>query len=285
MNSLCNTILIIEDDILNSQGFSAILNKAGYLTILAHTVSDAIQKIDKFGNEIDLITLDLLLPFGKITDDFNFDEIPNESLAGIFIFKYTREKYPKIPIIIRSATLDDSNLVFFENQKNIKILKKGGGTKQIVHLLDNIINKKSTIKSNVFIVHGHDNEVLFELKNYIQNVLKLGEPIVLHEKPNYGRSYFEKFENYAEEIDYVFVLLTPDDQVINNSQPTFRARQNVIFELGYFMGLLREHKGKVILLYKGYLEIPSNIHGLAYIDISNGILNAGELIRREIQIV
>ena len=51
------------------------------------------------------------------------------------------------------------------------------------------------------------------------------------------------------------------------------------------MGLLREYKGKVILLYRGCLEIPSNIHGLAYIDISNGILNAGELIRREIQIV
>jgi len=285
MNTLCNTILIIEDDILNAQGFASLLNKAGYLTITAHNVSEAIQRIDKCGDEIVLVTLDVLLPFGDKTIDFNFEEVPSDYLSGIYIFKYLRGKYPKLPIIVRSSTLDDSNLIFFEKQDNISICNKGGGSRQIIKIIDKFLNNKPVIKSNIFIVHGHDKTLLLELKNFIQNSLKLGEPIILHEQPNYGRSIYEKFEEYSENIDYVFVLLTPDDKVINKKEILYRARQNVIFELGYFMGLLKDHKGRVILLYKGELELPSDIHGLIYIDISKGINSIGEIIRKEIKII
>jgi predicted nucleotide-binding protein len=52
--------------------------------------------------------------------------------------------------------------------------------------------------------------------------------------------------------------------------------------MGYFFSKLQRRKGKVILLYKGQLEPPSDISGIIYIDISNGIEAAGEQIRKEL---
>lgn len=137
----------------------------------------------------------------------------------------------------------------------------------------------------IFIVHGHDNIIKLELKNYLQNTLGLPEPIILHEKPNQGRTIIEKLEDYASEISLAFILLTPDDvfaQQEDSDNKLYRARQNVILELGYFLGLLGRKTGRVILLYKGVLDIPSDISGLIYINISNGIQSAGEEIRKEI---
>jgi predicted nucleotide-binding protein len=56
-----------------------------------------------------------------------------------------------------------------------------------------------------FIVHGHDEASLLQLKNYLQNKMGWPEPIVLHEQPNCGRTIIEKFEHYPEQIDCVFV--------------------------------------------------------------------------------
>ena len=56
----------------------------------------------------------------------------------------------------------------------------------------------------------------------------------------------------------------------------------MIFELGYFHGLMRRQSGRIILLYKGGLEIPSDLSGITYIDITHGIEAAGEEIRRNL---
>ena len=141
-------------------------------------------------------------------------------------------------------------------------------------------------KIRSFIVHGHDELSLLALKNYLQNTLKLNEPVVLHETPNQGKTIIEKLEREAELIDLVFVLLTPDDKTVNADSTTsekYRARQNVILELGFFLGKLGRESGKVLLLHKGPLEIPTDILGIVHIDITNGIPSAGEAIRRELR--
>jgi predicted nucleotide-binding protein len=137
-----------------------------------------------------------------------------------------------------------------------------------------------------FIVHGHDHRSLYELIDYLQNTLKLDKPAVLQNMPGGGRTVIEKFESEAEAIELVFVLLTPDDEVADTSDTEtkkYRARQNVIFEMGYFLGKLGRTTGKILLLHKGRLDIPSDIAGIEYIDITNGIESAGEKIRRELQ--
>lgn len=144
--------------------------------------------------------------------------------------------------------------------------------------------KTPEIKS--FIVHGHDKTSLLELKNYIQNTLKLGEPIILREMPGSGKTIIEKFEKHAGEVDLIFVLLTPDDKVVapNDTDVVERhARPNVIFEMGFFLGKLGRASGKILLLHKGPIELPSDISGIEYIDISGGVESAGEKIRLELQ--
>ena len=140
---------------------------------------------------------------------------------------------------------------------------------------------KEKIRMKTFIVHGHDEIAKLSLKNYIQNTLKMEEPVVLSEKASGGLTIIEKFEKYAEEVNLVFVLLTPDDRYTDDSK--YRARQNVIFEMGYFLGKLGRKKGRVILLYKGNLELPNDISGIVYINIDEGIESSGEQIRREIE--
>jgi predicted nucleotide-binding protein len=137
-----------------------------------------------------------------------------------------------------------------------------------------------------FIVHGHDHASLFELKDYLQNTLQLGEPVILRKTPSLGKTLIEKFERESETVKLVFVLLTPDDEMArptDSEKKKRRARQNVIFELGFFLGKLGRESGRVLLLHKGPIEMPSDILGVEYIDIANGIESAGETIRRELK--
>ena len=165
---------------------------------------------------------------------------------------------------------------------------------QIEHLLNNLgayvanVSHHGTQKRVIrpFIVHGHDHQSLFELKDYLQNTLGLSEPVILRQMPGLGKTLIEKFEMAAEAAEVVFVLLTPDDEGANprdSDTQKRRARQNVILELGFFLGKLGRKSGRIVLLHKGPIEIPSDIDGIEYIDITNGIEDAGERIRRELR--
>lgn len=120
----------------------------------------------------------------------------------------------------------------------------------------------------VFVVHGHDNEVKETVARFIE---KLGLiPVVLHEKPNAGKTIIEKFEVFSD-VGFAVVLLTPDDIGAAASDPKTlkpRARQNVILELGYFMGKLTRFR--VCALYKPGVEIPSDYQGVLYVEYDGG---------------
>jgi predicted nucleotide-binding protein len=135
-----------------------------------------------------------------------------------------------------------------------------------------------------FIVHGHDEITLGQLKDYIQNTLGWPNPVVLREQASNGKTIIEKFEEFVGSIDCVFVLMTPDDpgMNLNTDAEKRRARQNVVFELGFFYAQFGRRNGRVIVLCKGKIELPSDIQGIVWIDISNGVKAAGEEIRKEV---
>jgi Predicted nucleotide-binding protein containing TIR-like domain len=118
--------------------------------------------------------------------------------------------------------------------------------------------------NKVFIVHGHDEAALHGLARFLE---KLGlKAIVLAEQPNKGRTVIEKFEGSAGEVGFAVVLMTPDDVGGAAGQDqSMRARQNVLFELGYFSGKLG--RGRVCLLRKGAVEVPSGLFGVIYTDM------------------
>ena len=119
--------------------------------------------------------------------------------------------------------------------------------------------------NKVFIVHGHDEGALQALARFLE---KLGlEAIILKEQPNQGRTIIEKFVDCAKEVGFAVVLLTPDDlgSAITAGGQAHRGRQNVIFELGYFAGALG--RGRVCLIRRGEVEIPSDLFGVIYTDM------------------
>lgn len=123
------------------------------------------------------------------------------------------------------------------------------------------------LSENIFIVHGHDERVKLEVANTIN---KLGlKPIILSEQPNHGQTIIEKFESYSN-VGFSIVLLTADDlgRVKSVSEDCYRTRQNVILEMGYFLGKLG--RAKVFPLYEPGVELPSDLHGILYVPLDVG---------------
>ncbi len=119
----------------------------------------------------------------------------------------------------------------------------------------------------VFIVHGHDAAPKAEVARFIE---KLGfEAIILHERPNKGRTLITKFREEADGAGFAVVLMTPDDlgkaEAVTDLKP--RARQNVVFELGFFIGKLGPER--VAALMKGNIEKPSDFDGVVYISLDS----------------
>jgi predicted nucleotide-binding protein len=114
--------------------------------------------------------------------------------------------------------------------------------------------------SKVFVVHGHDEGAREAVARFLD---RLGiRPIILHEQANQGRTVIEKVEAHGD-VGFAVVLLTPDDEgSVKGGTPAPRARQNVVLELGYFVGRLgRQH---VCALKRGEVEIPSDFGGVVY---------------------
>jgi predicted nucleotide-binding protein len=120
----------------------------------------------------------------------------------------------------------------------------------------------------VFVVHGHDHANLQEVARFLER-LSL-EPIILNEQPNEGQTIIEKFERHSD-VGFAVVLLTPDD--VGNSkgkadQLLSRARQNVVFELGFFYAKLQ--RKRVCAMLGKDVEKPSDIDGIVYTVMDSG---------------
>ena len=131
--------------------------------------------------------------------------------------------------------------------------------------------ESTSAKHNVFVVHGRDEGAKDTVTRFIEN-LSLNA-IVLKEQPDQGQTIIEKFEYYADEADFAVVLCTPDDSgglVDGGATNEQRARQNVIFELGHFVG--KYGRKNVALVVKGDVDFPSDYYGVLYtrLDDSGG---------------
>ena len=140
---------------------------------------------------------------------------------------------------------------------------------------------KPVPNSKIFIVHGHDHLAKLELESFLRDIGL--EPVILHKMDGGGLTIIEKFERFAEECDFAFVILSPDDPLaeFNRHNAESRARPNVVMELGYFIG--RIGRGRVAILRKEKVEIHSDILGVEYISIDYGIEAAGEKIRKRLR--
>jgi len=124
---------------------------------------------------------------------------------------------------------------------------------------------KTQSSNKVFLIHGHDAGTKETVARFLTQIGL--HAVILHEQANQGRTIIEKFENHAD-VGYAIALFTPDDVGSSVKEPENtrqRARQNVIFEFGYFIGKLG--RDRVAGLIESDIEVPSDYSGVLYIPI------------------
>jgi len=196
----------------------------------------------------------------EMTVDLDDRTISLDSAAGITsedVKKVLHSSFPRISDIAHRKAEDrlEPNLQVHKSREKTRALPK----------------KATSLPKagrKIFLVHGHDKQALHETARFLENIVGRKNVIVLGEQPNKGKTIIEKFERYAN-VGFAVVLLTPDDRggaaktAHKNQKP--RARQNVIFELGYFIGRLR--RDKVCALHRKEVEIPSDYKGILYVEL------------------
>ncbi|TGA68183.1 nucleotide-binding protein [Aliivibrio fischeri] len=144
------------------------------------------------------------------------------------------------------------------------VKQKRSEVKAMRTVITEVEQQKNTSESlkKVFIVHGHDDLAKTQMARFIENADL--EPIILHEKVSSGMTIIEKIESYSD-VGFAVILYTPCDFGGSNqtdATPQARARQNVVFEHGYFLGRLG--RSKVSAFVKSDIETPNDISGVVY---------------------
>lgn len=145
----------------------------------------------------------------------------------------------------------------------------------------------SSLTNKVFIVHGHDAAAKGELEALLK---EMGlEPVVLHRQADSGKTIIEKFEHHAD-VGFAFILLTPDEIAYlakeddlrdDQREKEYRARPNVIFEFGYFVGRLGRER--TCCIYRGETVVPSDLDGLLYKKYSQSVEEVAYGIQKELK--
>ena len=157
------------------------------------------------------------------------------------------------------------------------------GAKEIVSELQKRPEETSTEVAptkSVFLIHGHDEKTLEEVEVFLKSLEV--EPVILKRIGGPDQSLWQKFKRWSKDIKYAVAILSPDDlgaskheydseyegQRVGARSLQYRARQNVILELGYFYGYL--DWDKVFVLFKAAsnpypkFEMPSDLAGIVY---------------------
>jgi predicted nucleotide-binding protein len=271
-------VLLVENEPNVARNVTRSLALDGYRVLHARSVREAIEQAKVNRDSLRFIALDLGLPDYK---PYSREETDDGNLAGIFLIREFAQLVPKARIYVKTQVRPSAEahaaIKFFESV--VEFSWQGYDTDAIKKIANGIYSPNG-ISPVVFVVHGRDAHALAGLTNFLDERLELGRPIILRDVKGDNRTIIEKFEECAREADLVFVLMTPDDTV----GTLRRARQNVIFELGYFMGAFGRRSDKLIILKSGDVEVPSDINGMWSIDVSNGFTSDTERkIRNQLQ--
>lgn len=238
------------------------------------------ERIEK-GLELKQRRVETRETFETLTNDYSkWDSFNSELLKRIFTTDEMEKEYAQWGVGFISMR---------EHSLGEKIADVYKDIDKKIHRLDSIIERLELIPlgsavqgiapalqsspaqprtKRVFVVHGHDEIAKTNLEVFLHEVGL--EPVVLHRQADEGMTIIEKFEKHSD-VSYAFILLTPDEVAYLASEVSrpdiertkeFRARQNVIFEFGYFVGKLG--RSRVCCLYTGNVSLPSDVSGMIY---------------------
>ena len=239
--------------------------------------SDSLEKRIAIGNEIFERNIQTTRQLEQARQEYyDWDDFNSELLKQSFDnpnseYKSDYDSVNNIGLFVSPSSPAEELGEFKDDVQNkVNNLKRLLAKLALIKTADGLtpVEKKTKDNDNnkVFIVHGHNNEVKLDLARTLE---KLGLiPIILHEQANEGRTIIEKFEEHSD-VGFAVVLLTDDDlgKAKKDEQLNSRARQNVIMELGYFIGKLT--RKRVCPLYSKGVELPSDLSGVLYVELDS----------------
>ncbi len=163
------------------------------------------------------------------------------------------DENPTIPALIKML----NRLADIKDDKAERVAKSAGVLKHLP-----MKSKK------IFLVHGHGEALLLELRDLLEKRFKL-ECIILKSEGNLGDSVIEKFERFGGECGYAIAILSPDDMIKQEGKHFFQARPNVLFEMGWFYGRYGR-KNLCILKQKG-TAMPSDLGGIICLEFDKKV--------------
>ncbi len=184
---------------------------------------------------------------------------PAAYTAGTDFAPYKRDGVRKVASLLKAA------------QRELELVEESKQTElaSVVEAVIEVSDKGADSAGRIFIVHGHDDAKKFELARFLRE-LTGHEPVILHEQPSKGAVLIEKLEASAARTGFAVVLLTADDAGKSNKESDYkpRGRQNVVFELGFFMAALG--RANVAVLMEEGVEEPGDVNGLVYTPLDAG---------------
>lgn len=259
------TVLFADNDPDLLETSREFLDKAGYRVITATNPMDAKQKLEIGG--IDIAILDI-----RLTNDND-----EKDQSGLTLAKKAAYSTPKIILTsfpsysyVREALKPQ----FDGSPVAVDFLAREEGLSALQSTVDDILKSTSEQKEGirpkrkVFVAHGHDKGIKDATTKFLEEVGLV--PIILSEQVDGGDTIIEKFERYSRESNFAVALFTDDDigyPKKNPAGPRSRARQNVVFELGYLLAKLGRRRVRV--LYQSGVEIPTNVMGFIYIELDD----------------
>jgi predicted nucleotide-binding protein len=144
---------------------------------------------------------------------------------------------------------------------------------------------KSKPSRKVFVVYGHDAPA----KTQLEAMLRRWDldPLILDQLPSEGQTVIEKLEKYTQsDVGFAVVLATPDDEgnvVGKPDERKFRARQNVVLELGLLLSKLGRPKVAILLKNQEKMERPSDIQGLIYLPFTDDVAETKVQLAKEME--
>lgn len=205
-------------------------------------------------------------------DGDEFEEIVIEIILDFLEWNRERVEIKRIVDCFRDLDFDESLIGKF-----VLKARKISKSKRDQRVTSVDIGDRDPVK--VFIIHGHDKGSRLELEKLLTEFgLK---PIVLQDRPGDSLdTIITKFEKAAKECGSAIALFTPDDELKNG---TFRPRQNVVLELGYFMGRDKLKDRRLIILNKNPIEGPSDIHGVETINFDKSIEEVAMKLQKQLK--
>lgn len=264
----------------NETGPKPVLELTMAREVVESKIQERIRKAKEELKTISVSTREQYLAFRN--EYYKWDSFNTEMLKRLFTTEELADEYSWFAGFSSSSMMDTPTIAedLAELHRDID---------QRIHRLDSIIERlelipiaphaatttaadtrssQATTNNRVFVVHGHDELAKANLEIFLTEIGL--EPIVLHRQADAGLTIIEKFEKHSD-VGYAFILLTADEMAYLRSEEAksdserkkeYRARPNVIFEFGYFVGKLG--RSKVCCLHKGDVTLPSDVHGMIY---------------------